>query len=273
MTTTLEVCVDCVDSAAAAVEAGADAVEVCAGLTDGGVTPSLALVAAVVRMTTTTTTRRRRKTKVRVLIRARPGDFCFSRTEIDVMRSDIRFLTTALPLDERPTGVVVGALLPDGTLNTDGMRALIAEAALANFEVTLHRAIDVSRNPVETLRCAAALGVHRVLSSGAAPTAWQGRATLRQLASVARETNIQLAAGGGIDETNAAALVAETTVAEIHGTFRSSAPARLRFNPPIPIFMGGEKINTLTSENAVRLTDGAKVARIADVLRSTPHSS
>jgi copper homeostasis protein len=114
--TAVEVCLDDLDGIAIAERAGADRVELCASLADGGITPSIGTVAVALHSAT--------RIGVNVLIRQRPGDFVFSAAEVDAMVDDIVAMR-ALPNPSAVTlGFVIGALRPDGTIDTEATRHL-----------------------------------------------------------------------------------------------------------------------------------------------------
>lgn len=162
----LEVCVDSLASARAAVAGGADRLELCSALAVGGLTPYAALLAQI---------RAESDIPVRCLMRPRPGDFLYTPEEIELMCAQIPVLRRA-----GADGFVVGALNADGSLNTDATRQLM-EAVGPGAGITLHRAIDVSLDPLETYRTAAALGMDTVLTSGAAASCRDGRGVLASL--------------------------------------------------------------------------------------------
>lgn len=162
----LEVCVDSLASARAAVAGGADRLELCSALSVGGLTPYAALLAQI---------RAESSIPVRCLMRPRPGDFLYTPEEIELMCAQIPVLRRA-----GADGFVVGVLSPDGRLDADATRRLI-DAAGPSVGITLHRAIDVSRDPLETYRTAAALGMDTVLTSGAAASCRNGRTVLASL--------------------------------------------------------------------------------------------
>ena len=130
--TLLEVCLDDVDGAPVAEAAGADRLELCAALGDGGITPSLGTVAAVFD--------RVHHVGVQVLVRQRPGDFVYSNAELEAMAADIRAIR-ALPRPENvKLGFVIGALTPAGTIDRAATERLVAVAR--DVPVTFHKAFD-----------------------------------------------------------------------------------------------------------------------------------
>ena len=185
--TLLEICLDDVDGAPIAEVAGADRLELCASLGEGGITPSLGTVAAVFD--------RVQHVGVQVLVRQRPGDFVYSDGELDSMAADIGAIR-ALP---RPEGVrlgfVVGALSPDGSVNRPATERLVAAAR--DVPVTFHKAFDQCPDQFAALDQLVALGFERVLTSGGAATAIEGSAELARLVSHA-SGRIAVLAGGGV---------------------------------------------------------------------------
>lgn len=161
----LEVCVDSLASARAAIRGGADRLELCSALTVGGLTPYGALLSQI---------RSESDIPIRCLMRPRGGDFLYTREEIAMMAQQIRELK-ALGAD----GFVIGCLNAQGDLDHHAMTPLL-EAAKGSG-ITLHRCIDVSRDPLQTYRAASALGIDTVLTSGAASACTQGLETIRSL--------------------------------------------------------------------------------------------
>jgi len=218
----VEACVDAIDAALEAEWGGADRLELCGELLQGGVTPSHGLIEAVWDQISI---------PLFVLIRPRTGDFLYTSDELDVMERDIR-VARSLHVD----GIVAGALTTDGEVDVAAMRCILDAAR--PMEVTFHRAFDVCRDRDTALASLAALGVRRVLTSGGAATAVEGAAEIRRLAAAAAAAGgrLTLLAGGGINESNARELVAASGVNEIHvrcagevaGAGRSSPAIRFR---------------------------------------------
>jgi copper homeostasis protein len=195
----VEVCVATVGSALAAESAGAGRLELCADLVEGGVTPSIGMLRGV---------RERVGLPLFVLIRPRGGDFLFDGDEREVMLRDI-----AEAGARGADGVVIGALDPEGRVDQALTRRL-AEAARP-MAVTFHRAFDLVREPARELETLIGLGIERVLTSGQAPSALLGSEAIAALVAQGAG-RITIMAGGGINESNAARVVRETGVGEIH---------------------------------------------------------
>lgn len=149
-----------------------------------------------------------------VMIRPRGGDFIYSDEERDVMRRDI-VVARELGAD----GVVIGGLTPDGSVDVPLVRFLIEAAN--DLPVTFHRAFDHSRDLEVALESLIDAGVHRVLTSGGAPTAVDGVTTLANLVRQAG-SRIIVMAGGGIREGNVRKVVSTSGVREIHARLTGS---------------------------------------------------
>lgn len=199
----VEVCVDHPAGAAAAESAGADRIELCADLARGGVTPSIGTVRTTLAVL--------QQIAIQVLIRPRPGDFCYDGTEVAVMVSDIEAIAGLFAMV--PVGFVIGALNPDGTVDRPVVQRLVE--ACGDASITFHKAFDLCRDLPTSLDVLADLGIHRVLTSGGAPTALAGAAALRDL--VTRSAGrLSILAGGSVRPGTAAELVAATGVGEVH---------------------------------------------------------
>ena len=161
----LEVCVDSLTSARNAISGGADRLELCSALIAGGLTPYVELLEQI---------RYASDIPVRCLMRPRAGDFLYEPEEIDMMARQMPVLKAA-----GADGFVIGCLTKDGDLDEDAIKKLIDAADGAGL--TLHRCIDVSRDPFETYRTAGRLGIDTVLTSGAASNCVLGLPTIGQL--------------------------------------------------------------------------------------------
>ena len=161
----LEICVDSLASARAAIAGGADRLELCSALLAGGLTPHEALLQQI---------RSESDIPIRCLMRPRPGDFHYTPEELDLLHQQILQLKAA-----GADGFVIGCLTTHGELDMDAMVLLVE--ACGGSGITLHRCIDVSRDPLDTYRKAAALGIDAVLTSGAAASCRLGQETIEAL--------------------------------------------------------------------------------------------
>jgi len=200
----IEVCVDSVTSAAAAERGGAGRVELCSNLLEGGVTPSAGLIEL---------SRARTSIGLQVMIRPRGGDFCYTPEEFETMGRDI-MAAKKLGAD----GIVVGILDADGSVDTERTRELVELAR--PLSVTFHRAFDMSADLLRALECICATGADRLLTSGGEKTALQAVEQIARLVEAARG-RIAIMACGGINHLNAASIIEQTGVREIHVGLRS----------------------------------------------------
>ena len=217
----IEVCVDTVESALAAQAGGADRVELCDNLFEGGATPSAGAMALA---------RERLQIKLHVIIRPRGGDFLYSELEYAIMRRDIE-VAKELGAD----GVVIGLLTPDADIDMPRTEELIALAR--PLSVTFHRAFDMARDPFAALDSLLALGVDRLLTSGQEETVLEGAdliAELRQRAGA----RLSVMPGGGINERNVGRILALTGAGEIHVTGFGPVMSGMRHRNE-RVFMGG----------------------------------
>ena len=199
----IEGCVDSFVSALAAVQGGADRLELCANLAIGGTTPSAALFRQIQRSC---------DIKINILIRPRFGDFLYSEVEMEEMEEEI---TQFRKLGAN--GVVIGTLTAQGEIDRARMGRLMDRAG--EMEVTLHRAFDMTRDPFSALDTAVELGCRTILTSGQAGSALEGVELLRQLYQRAAG-RIAVMAGGGVKRGNIPALYEKTGITAYHTTGR-----------------------------------------------------
>jgi copper homeostasis protein len=245
---TFEVCVDSAEAALAAQEGGADRVELCSDLLEGGLTPTHGTLKVA---------RERLRIKIMAMVRPRGGDFCYSDVELAVMREDL-LAAKALGAD----GIVFGLLQPDGTIDRDRTRDLVACAR--PLPVTFHRAFDMTRDPFEALDVLIDLGVDRVLTSGQEPSVIEGLSLITELGRRAGGRIIVMP-GGGITARNVARVVNEAGVNEIHFASLEPREGRMEYRNP-RVFMGGtlrppEYAQDITRPESVASVIGALVRR------------
>jgi copper homeostasis protein len=203
----LEITVESLDSALAAERGGADRIELCSELNQGGLTPSASAMRKL---------HEELVIPVFTIIRPRPGDFCYNEKEFAAMKRDIS-LARDLGLD----GVVLGILRADCSVDVERTAELVQWAR--PLEVTFHRAFDNTPDLRAALEEVISTGAPRILTAGAAATAWQGVQILRTLVKAAGD-RILIMPGGGLDATNIAKIVADTQAKEFHSGLGSVLP-------------------------------------------------
>jgi copper homeostasis protein len=214
-------------------------VELTQALALGGLTPSPALLELALEAAG------ERGPEIHVLIRPRGGGFEYDADEIAVSVRDVERAVAA-----GAAGVVVGALNASGALDGDAMKRLRDAAGTAS--VTLHRAIDLTGDPVATLEQAAELGLRRVLTSGGAAKAIDGVETLRAMV-VTSDGRIEVMAGSGVNAASAALLAAAGVDALHFSAKRAVAPTG---TGPAAAGMGGHEVTDRDAALAVRAALG-----------------
>ena len=208
-----EVCANSVESCLAAQTGGANRVELCAGIPEGGTTPSYGDIAVAREVLD--------KTLLHVIIRPRGGDFLYSPIEQRIMLKDISN-ACRLGVD----GIVLGCLTAQGDIDMPLMRQFME--AVQEVPVTFHRAFDVCRNPQEALEQIIELGCSRILTSGQQPTAEQGIPLLKILQRQAAG-RIILLAGCGVNESNISHIAHETGICEYHFSARENIKSDMMY--------------------------------------------
>lgn len=204
----LEVCVDNAAGLQAAVDGGADRIELCSALELGGLTPSFGLMKQAARIAL----------PVYAMIRPRPGDFVFDANDLAIMRDDI-----AMAREAGLAGVVLGASQHDGQLDADLLAILVDHSY--GLGPTLHRAFDCTGpNFVEAVETAIDLGFERILTSGGASSAVGGLPVLERVFEQAKG-RISIMPGAGINAENVGMLRARLPLKEVHGS--CSNPVRM----------------------------------------------
>ncbi len=211
---TLEICVDSLESAIIAEKGGANRVELCSDLAEGGITPSYGLIKAV---------RDNLSIDLSVMIRPRGGDFCYSKEEFQVMKEDI-ILAKQLKAD----CLAFGILLPTGDVDISRSLELIDLAK--PLQVTFHRAFDFARNPFKALEDIISIGANRILTSGQRATVDEGYTLIKDLIIKANK-RISIMAGSGVNSQNKDRLVNLCGVRELHLTAKKYIDSSMKYRP------------------------------------------
>ncbi len=209
----LEICVDSVESAIASQAGGAQRLELCSDLNEGGITPSDGLIQAV---------RKHVEIQVFVMVRPRGGDSFYTNYEFDVMKADV-IRAKELEAD----GIVVGLLDQDGHVDVERTRKLVRLAH--PMEVTFHRAFDMSADLDESLERVIETGAHRILTSGGAQTVSQGAEQVARLIDAAKG-RIRIMVGGGIRQENIRKIALRTKATEFHCSLRTRTQSPVTFH-------------------------------------------
>ena len=227
----LEVCVDTVQAAVEAYEAGAGRIELCSALDVGGVTPCQSLIRAV---------RRRIDCPLVVLIRPRAGDFVYDQCERDQSLESIH-----IALGCGADGVVVGALQVDNKLDLVTLNAM--RIAAAGFQLVMHRAFDFVDEPRLALDQLIELGFDRILTSGGrSGHVMNHLVSLKECIDYASD-RIVIMPGGGVTVANAVQLISATGCQQLHGSFRL---------PPVQLGNDGLGPHRAVDIAAVKLVSG-----------------
>ncbi|WP_158751900.1 copper homeostasis protein CutC [Acidobacterium sp. S8] len=235
---TLELCLESVDSVIAADLGGAQRVELCANLLEGGTTPSAGTIQAA---------RESAKLGINVMIRPRGGDFLYTDAEFLSMQHDIR-IAKELGAD----GIVLGLLRADGSVDAERTKQLVEIAH--PLPVTFHRAIDVSRDLLEALEAVISTGVVRVLTSGGASSVVDGAAMVAKMVEEAGD-RIIIMPGCGITAENVLSVIEATDAQEVHIALEDEMQSGMHFRKaeiPMGGVEGREYLRFVTPEDAVR---------------------
>lgn len=234
----LECCVDSTASALAADRGGADRLELCSNLVIGGTTPSLSLFHSI---------REKSDIRIHALIRPRFGDFLYCEDEVRIMEQDIAGFR-----DAGCDGVVIGALTPDGRLDTEIIRRLMSQAG--SMHITLHRAFDMCRDACEALEAACELGINTILTSGLQNSCTDGIPLLKELDRLAAG-RLAIMAGAGVNAAVIERLLKETALHTFHMSGKQVVNSRMTYRNPL-VSMGLPGLDEYsvwtTDENAIR---------------------
>lgn len=243
----IEVCVSSLEMAMEAEKGGANRIELCANLFEGGNTPS----AALIKMAKDSL-----RINTMVMIRPRGGDFCYSDIEFETMKNDILYCKS-INID----GVVLGILKPNGTIDIERTKYLVEIAR--PMKVCFHRAIDMTKDYLQAFKDILECGCDRILTSGGENKAIDG---LRNIAEIMKlsENNIEIMVGSGVSSENAKEIYNKTGVNHFHLSAKTIKPSKMEYRNP-KISMGGIKE---VPEYDTIYTDPDKIKAIRKVLDS-----
>lgn len=201
------------------------------------------------------------ETHLNVLVRCRAGHFVYTLTEKQTMIADCEWFAK-----KGATGIVVGALTADGNVDEEFVRDVL-NCVGSQTKVTFHRALDVAVDYDQAIETCIKLGVHRVLTSGGAQTAWEGRERIASWVDKCHRRGVVLAVGGGVTETNCVDLICATRCKELHGSLREAdenTPTKVFIpNPFIPMGLND------TSDYVSRTASQRRVAVVMSLLRKS----
>ncbi len=243
----IEVCVSSLEMAMEAEKGGADRIELCANLLEGGTTPSPALIKIA---------KDSLKISTMVMIRPRGGDFCYSDIEFETMKNDILYCKS-LNID----GVVLGILNPDGTIDKQRTKQLVELAR--PMKVCFHRAIDMTKDYMQAFKDVLECGCDRILTSGGENKAIDGVKNIAEIIKLS-DNNIEIMVGSGVSSENAKEIYNKTVVRHFHLSAKTFKPSKMEYRNP-KISMGGiEEV----PEYDIIYTDLDKIKAIRKVLDS-----
>ena len=209
----LEICANSVHSALAAQEAGAQRIELCENLGEGGTTPSFGTISVA---------RKLLAIDIYVLIRPRAGDFLYSDEEFEVMKADIEACKKL-----NCNGVVIGLLTQDGQIDIERTRELVLLAQ--PMSVTFHRAFDRCKDPFKALEEIIEVGCERVLTSGLKGAAYDASSLLKKLV-IQAQNRISIMPGAGINSGNIKAIKVATGAHEFHSSAKMERSSLMNYH-------------------------------------------
>ncbi len=226
----------------AACAAGADRIELCAALGVGGVTPGPGLLGEAIRLAAG-------RAEIVVLVRPWAGDFCLRREgDLSTLIQDVEAAR-----DAGASGVAVGVLTQEGILHGEAMAQLVEAAG--RMPVTLHRAIDAAADYLGAAEAAVRAGVTRILTSGGAASAWEGRVRIAELVG-AMGSRVEVIAGAGVRSSNAQSILEATGAGALHGSC-SVGPDPCRGSDPKALDLGMGRSQRLDPREAAALVAAA----------------
>lgn len=245
----LECCTDSFESAMIAKEAGADRIELCANLIIGGTTPTLSLFKLA---------KENGCPLANILIRPRFGDFCYTEAEFEQIRRDV-----AMFRDAGANGVVIGVLLPDGSLDYKRMEILVKEAG--DLKVTMHRAFDVSREPFKVMEQCHELGITTILTSGQSDSCMTGKDFIKEMVAYCKEhfgDSLDVLVAGGVSGAVIRELAPYTGATSFHTSGKETLESPMTFRRK-EVSMGLSSLSEydIWRSSLEKITDALKAVR------------
>jgi copper homeostasis protein len=235
----LEICIDNYESLTAAIAGGADRIELCTSLKEGGLTPSYAFIESAMKASV----------PVFVMVRPRSCDFLYTSEEIEIMHRDIYWARKL-----GAPGVVFGVLTADGEIDADAMRSLAKEAQ--GMAITCHRAVDQVKDAFAAIDMLADIGVGRILTTGQEENPYDGINMLGRMVQYADQRLMVMAAGvtpedvgeivrsAGVDEVHSAAMTwRQSQMSYIKGDAKMGHGDDFSLNIVDPQIVSGIKAN------------------------------
>lgn len=243
----LEVCIDSVESGIIAEIAGADRLELCDNLYEGGTTPSIGTIRLALQ---------RISIPINIIIRPRGGDFLYNDIELAIMLEDIKQAK-----EEGVSGIVIGLLTPAGEIDIETTKVLIAAAR--PMSVTFHRAFDMTPEPFKALEDVILTGADRLLTSAHRNMVYNNPELIGELI-IRSGKRVIIMPGAGINENNIADIINKTDATEFHVTGHKEVESKMEYRKG-DIFMGGLKEIPEFSHN---YADHATLVKMRDILDS-----
>ena len=241
----IEICVDSVESCINAEKGGADRLELCGNMFEGGTTPSYGVLELA---------REKVSKPIYAMVRPRGGDFCYDDIEFEIMKKEIK-LMKELKID----GIVFGILTKEGKVDKERCSQLLD--LWGNSKATFHRAIDVSCNLNEACEDIISLGFERILTSGGEANVMSGIIKLKELVEKYND-KIIIMPGSGINERNIEYIKGTVKANEYHMTANKTVNSVMEYKNE-NVFMGAA---LRPPEFSVKYTDANKVKNIKSKL-------
>lgn len=247
----LEICANSVASAIVAQAGGAQRVELCDNINEGGTTPSFGAIQQA---------RKELSIDLNIIIRPRGGDFLYSEREFEIMCNDIK-IAKELGVD----GIVCGCLLPNGSVDLVRTKQLVELSKPLKF--TFHRAFDVTVDPFKSMEDIIECGCSRILTSGQQNKAIMGAELIKKL-NIKANKRIIIMSGSGIDESNIEEIYHKTGAVEFHASLRKAVKSNMEYRKQ-GVSMGA---STIQNEFETLITDSERVKKTMEILNNLKNS-